>query len=361
VRVVVFDKTGTLTKGKPEVTDQITNHESANQRISESANDELLWWAASVEVGSEHPLGKAIVRRALRPFDGAQDRLGSGQAEEHGVALGELRDFEAVRGKGVQGTVDGKRVLVGSRTLLEEHGILNPKSQTPNPKSQVPNPKIMATMEDEMRRLEDEGKTAMLVAVDGELLGLLAVADTLKEDAVAAVRELRALGLQTAMITGDNQRTARAIARQVGIDQVLAEVLPEAKLLEVQRLQAETDGLVAMVGDGINDAPALTQADVGIAIGTGTDIAIEAADITLVRGDLSGVVSAVKLSRATFNKVMQGLFWAFFYNVVMIPLAILGMMHPVLAEIAMASSSVTVVTNANLLRRVDIRPGYARH
>jgi len=331
VRVVVFDKTGTLTKGKPEVTDQIANSEL---RI---ANDELLRWAASVEVGSEHPLGKAIVR----------------QAQEQGLALGELADFQAVRGKGVQGTVDGKRVLVGSRTLLEEageHNILDPVM-----------PKIVAAMEDEMRRLEDEGKTAMLVAVDGELLGLLAVADTLKEDAVAAVRELRALGLQTAMITGDNQRTARAIARQVGIDQVLAEVLPEAKLLEIQRLQADTDGLVAMVGDGINDAPALTQADVGIAIGTGTDIAIEAADITLVRGDLSGVVSAVKLSRATFDKVIQGLFWAFFYNVVMIPLAILGMMHPVLAEIAMAISSVTVVTNANLLRRVDIRPSYAQH
>jgi Cu+-exporting ATPase len=320
VRVVVFDKTGTLTKGKPEVTDQIPNLKS---RIS---NNELLRWAASVERGSEHPLGKAIVR----------------WAEERGMALGELSDFEAIRGKGVQGVVDGKSVLVGSRTLLEEHGA------------------AVAALEDEMRRLEDEGKTAMLVAVDGELLGLLAVADTLKEDAVAAARELRALGLQTAMITGDNQRTARAIALQVGIDHVLAEVLPEDKLLEVQRLQAETDGLVAMVGDGINDAPALTQADVGIAIGTGTDIAIEAADITLVRGDLSGVVSAVRLSRATFNKVMQGLFWAFFYNVVMIPLAILGMMHPVLAEIAMASSSVTVVTNANLLRRVDIRPGYAR-
>jgi len=321
VRVVVFDKTGTLTKGKPEVTDQISNPKS------QISNDELLRWAASVEVGSEHPLGKAIVR----------------QSEEQGLALGELRDFEAVRGKGVQGVVDGKSVLAGSRTLLEEHGV------------------AAAAMEDEMRRLEDEGKTAMLVAVDGELLGLLAVADTLKEDAVAAVREPKALGLETVMITGDNQRTARAIARQVGIDHVLAEVLPEDKLLEVQRLQGETDGLVAMVGDGINDAPALTQADVGIAIGTGTDIAIEAADITLVRGDLSGVVSAVKLSRATFNKVMQGLFWAFFYNVVMIPLAILGMMHPVLAEIAMASSSVTVVTNANLLRRVDIRPSYARH
>lgn len=319
VRVVVFDKTGTLTRGKPEVTDQISN-------LKSQISDELLRWAASVEVGSEHPLGKAIVRRA----------------NEQGLSLGELADFGALRGKGVRGTVDGRALLVGSRALMEEHSV------------------AVAAMEDEMRRLEDEGKTAMLVAVDGELLGLLAVADTLKDDAVAAVRELKELGLETAMLTGDNRRTAQAIARQVGIDHVLAEVLPEDKLVEVKRLQQETDGLVAMVGDGINDAPALTQADVGIAIGTGTDIAIEAADITLVRGDLSGVVSAVKLSRATFNKVVQGLFWAFFYNVVMIPLAILGMMHPVLAEIAMATSSITVVTNANLLRRMDIRPSYAR-
>ncbi len=328
VRVVVFDKTGTLTKGKPEVTDQIPNPES------QISNDELLRWAASVEVGSEHPLGKAVVRKA----------------EELGIALGNLTDFEALRGKGVRGVVDGKSVLVGRRTLMEENGVET------------------AAMEDEMRRLENEGKTAMLVAVDEDgvrvgvpnLFGSLAVADTLKDDAAAAVRELKAVGLRTVMITGDNQRTAQAIARQVGIDHVLAEVLPEDKLVEVKRLQAETDGLVAMVGDGINDAPALTQADVGIAIGSGTDIAIEAADVTLVRGELSGVVSAVKLSRATFNKVVQGLFWAFFYNVVMIPLAILGMMHPVLAEIAMATSSITVVTNANLLRRVNIRPDYER-
>ena len=329
VRVVVFDKTGTLTKGKPEVTDQISNFKAQSSKLKvQSSIHDLLYWAASVEVGSEHPLGKAIVRRA----------------EELGLALGDLTDFGALRGKGVRGLVDGKSVLVGSRALMEENGV------------------AVAAMEDEMRRLEDEGKTAMLVAV-GEhgvpnLFGLLAVADTLKEDAVDAVRELKALGLRTVMLTGDNQRTAQAIARQVGIDHVLAEVLPEDKLIEVRRLQQETDGLVAMVGDGINDAPALTQADVGIAIGTGTDIAIEAADVTLVRGNLSGVVSAVKLSRATFNKVIQGLFWAFFYNVVMIPLAILGMMHPVLAEIAMATSSITVVTNANLLRRVDIRADY---
>jgi len=366
VRVVVFDKTGTLTKGKPEVTDVVARPLPPLPILGEGeggwgvGGEGLLRWTASVEHGSEHPLGRAIVARA----------------EAMGIVLGELTDFETVRGKGVRGMVDGRAVLVGSRAFLKEHAV-----------------EVIA-LEDEMRRLEEEGKTAMLVAVDGELVGLLAVADTLKDDAIAAVRELKALGLETVMLTGDNRRTAEAIARQVGVVRVLAEVLPEAKLVEIKRLQGSvgdlrptvgdlrptvgdlrptvgdlrptvgdlrpTSGLVAMVGDGINDAPALTQADVGIAIGTGTDIAIEAADITLVRGDLSGVVSTVKLSRATFNKVVQGLFWAFFYNVVMIPLAILGMMHPVLAEIAMATSSVTVVTNANLLRRVNIRPEVGR-
>jgi Cu+-exporting ATPase len=199
----------------------------------------------------------------------------------------------------------------------------------------------------------------MLVAVDGQLVGAIAVADTLKEDSLAAIQELRRIGLETAMITGDNRRTADAIARRVGIDHVLADVLPDGKVAEVQTLQ-DRFGLVAFVGDGINDAPALTQANVGIAIGTGTDIAIEASDVTLVRGELTGVVEAVNLSRATFRKIKQNLFWAFFYNVVMLPLAIMGWMHPVLAEIAMATSSVTVVTNANTLRRVDIRPSYAR-
>ncbi len=360
VHTVVFDKTGTLTKGRPAVTDVVisdfglrisdfefalqsefrepsvnlsedggiggTDTALAGQSEIRNPKSEMLYWAASAERGSEHPLGRAVVECA----------------EAEGLALGEPRDFQAIRGKGVQALVDGRRVLVGSRRLMREHDI--------DP----------APLEEDMRRLEHEAKTAMLVAVDGELAGVVAVADTLKEDSVAAIRELQEMGVETAIITGDNQRTAEAIARKVGINRVLAEVLPDGKVVEIQRLQEQV-GLVAMVGDGINDAPALTQANVGIAIGTGTDIAIEASDVTLVRGDISGVVSAIKLSRATFRKIKQNLFWAFFYNVAMIPLAIIGWMHPVLAEIAMATSSTTVVTNANRLRKVDIRPGYQKN
>jgi Cu+-exporting ATPase len=317
VRVIVFDKTGTITKGKPEVTDVV-----AVDGFDKAA---LLHAAASAERGSEHPLGRAIVERA-----GAES-----------LTLAEPLEFQAVRGKGVMASVNGGRVLVGSRRLMQEHG-LDP-----------------APLEETLRQLEEGAKTAMLVAVDGQLAGAVAVADTLKEDSVAAIQELHQMGLETAMITGDNRRTAEAIARRVGIDHVLAEVLPDGKVAEVQKLQ-ERFGLVAFVGDGINDAPALTQANVGIAIGTGTDIAIEASDVTLVRGELTSVVEAINLSRATFRKIKQNLFWAFFYNVVMIPLAIIGWMHPVLAEIAMATSSVTVVTNANTLRRVEIRPAYLR-
>ncbi len=318
VRVVIFDKTGTITKGKPEVTDIV----AATEAVSDG---DLLRWAASTEQGSEHPLGQAVVQRA--------------RAE--GLALAEPQAFRATRGKGVTATVDGRHVLVGSRRLMAEHGI------DPTP------------LEGTLRRLEEEAKTAMLVAVDGELIGAVAVADTLKEDSAEAIQELHRMGLETAMITGDNRRTAEAIAHRVGIDHVLAEVLPDGKVAEVQRMQ-ERFGLVAFVGDGINDAPALTQANVGIAIGTGTDIAIEASDVTLVRGELTSVVEAINLSRATFRKIKQNLFWAFFYNVVMIPLAMVGWMHPALAEIAMATSSITVVTNANTLRRVEIRPEYAR-
>jgi Cu+-exporting ATPase len=212
--------------------------------------------------------------------------------------------------------------------------------------------------EEQMDALEREAKTAVIVAIDDTIIAVLGIADTLKPGSEDAIRALHDAGIQTTMLTGDNERTARAIADRVGIDHVVAEVLPDGKTDEIRRLQEEF-GRVAFVGDGINDAPALTQADVGIAIGTGTDVAIEASDVTLVRGELSGVVDALSLSRATFRTIRQNLFWAFFYNVVMIPLAVIGWMHPVLAEIAMATSSVTVVGNANRLRSHDVTSRYA--
>jgi len=314
VKVVVFDKTGTVTKGKPEVTDVVPLGVSEN---------ELLSLAGSVESGSEHPLGRAIARKA----------------RESNVAFRPLAGFRAVAGMGVQANVEGKAVNVGSVKLMAGEGV------------------DLSPVLEKMRSLEGEGKTAVAVSVDGRLAGVIAVADTLKDDSVQAIAELKEMGLETAMLTGDNRKTAEAIAAKVGIQRVLAEVLPRDKVEEIRRLQGEV-GLVAMVGDGINDAPALTQADVGIAIGTGTDVAIEASDITLVRGDLSSVVTAVRLSRATFAKIRQNLFWAFFYNLAALPVAVLGLAHPVLAEIAMASSSVTVVTNANLLRMARVKPGY---
>lgn len=314
VNVIVFDKTGTITKGKPDLTDIVA---------LSGTEDELLRFAASAEVGSEHPLGRSIVKAA----------------KERSLELVDAENFVSITGRGIAATVGSKKVFVGTRKLLSENNI------DPSPAEQ------------DTARLEGEGKTAMLVAVDDRVIGVVAVADTLKDDSAAAIEELKHMGLVPVMITGDNRRTAEAIARSVGIEHVLAEVLPEGKVDEVKRLQADGKK-VAMVGDGINDAPSLTQADVGIAIGTGTDIAIEAADVTLVRGNLSAAVSAIKLSRATFKKIRQNLFWAFFYNVVAIPLAIMGLLHPVIAEAAMAISSVSVVTNANLLRRVNIRSEY---
>ena len=316
VKVIVFDKTGTITKGQPEVTVIIP--------VKGFQEKEVLRLAASVEKGSEHPLAEAIIRKA----------------EDEGIELMKLERFEAITGRGIKGEVEGQNtVLIGNRKLMDEEGI------------------GYSSLEPEVRRLEGEAKTAMLVAKNKKCVGVVAEADTLKGDSVEAIAELEKLGLQTMMLTGDNRRTGDAIARKVGISKVLAEVLPDKKVAEIQRLQKEV-GLVAMVGDGINDAPALTQANVGIAIGTGTDIAIEAGDIVLVRGNLSDVVKAVKLSRATFRKIKQNLFWAFFYNVIMIPFAMLGLAHPVIAEIAMAASSITVVTNANLLRRTNIQPDY---
>jgi P-type Cu+ transporter len=311
VKMIVFDKTGTLTAGKPRVTDLVPL--GLEER-------ELLQMAASAEVGSEHPLGRAIVE----------------SAQARGLALVSPTQFKAIRGRGISAMVSEHQVLLGNARLLQEAGV------------------PISASESDVARLESEAKTAMLVAMDGQLVGLLAVADPIKGETPETIKALHDLGIETAMLTGDNRRTAEAIARKAGIDHVVAEVLPDGKVAEISRLQ-EAFGAVAMVGDGINDAPALTQANVGIAIGTGTDIAIEAADITLVRGDLWGVVGAVRLSRATFAKIKQNLFWAFFYNLIMIPLAILGLLHPALAELAMASSSITVVTNANLLRRTDLR------
>jgi Cu+-exporting ATPase len=314
IDTIVLDKTGTITRGEPGVTDVV-----AGEGVDPAT---VLREAASVETASEHPLGQAIAEHA---------RAG-------GVALAEARDFEAVTGRGVRAVVADRPVLVGSPRFMRETGVST------------------EAMDDKLHRLEEEAKTAMFVAADGRLLGIVAVADRLKDDSKDAIAALHALGLETAMLTGDNERTARAIAGEVGVDRVLAEVLPDAKVAEVRRLQDE--GLrVAMVGDGINDAPALKQADVGIAIGTGTDIAIEAADVTLVQGSLTAVVRAIRLSNATFRKIRQNLFWAYFYNVIAIPVAVAGLLHPVLAEAAMAFSSVTVVGNANRLRKVDIASG----
>jgi len=306
IKFVVFDKTGTITKGKPEVTDILPVN---------SNEKEFLRLAASLERSSEHPLAKAIVN----------------EAEKRKLKFESVKEFRILRGRGAEGKLSGKKILIGNRKLMQENKIK------------------LDSLEKKMQDLEEQGKTVMALVYSGEVLGIIAVADTLKEDSKEAISELNKTGFRTVMITGDNERTAMAIAKLVGIKEVIANVLPEEKEKKVKELQKR--GFVAFVGDGINDAPALKQSNVGISMGTGTDIAIESGDIVLARGNLMGVVSAIKLSRATFKKIKQNLFWAFFYNVVAIPLAFTGLLHPIIAEIAMAVSSVSVVTNANLLRR----------
>ncbi|MDQ3891346.1 MAG: copper-translocating P-type ATPase, partial [Actinomycetota bacterium] len=330
---VVLDKTGTLTRGEPGLTDIV-----ATNGLPE---DELLKLAASAERGSEHPLGEAIVRGA----------------KERGIVLAEPEGFDAPTGRGVRASVDGRSVLVGNRKLMEEAGIseygLSQRFEEPS----------------------KAGKTPVLVAVDGEPAGLVAVADVVREEAGEAVEALKKMGLEVAMLTGDDSRTANAVARELGIHRVLAEVLPEDKEGEVKKLQAEGK-VVAMVGDGINDAPALARADVGVATGTGTDVAMEAADLMLVSGDVRGVAWAIRLSKSTVRNIKQNLFWAFAYNVLLVPVAAgvlypffvggavpellrpffgeYGFLNPVLAAAAMALSSVTVLGNALRLRKTKL-------
>jgi Cu+-exporting ATPase len=318
IDTIVFDKTGTLTKGEPSVTD-VTSAEGFSE-------DTVLLYAASAERGSEHPLGEAIVRLA----------------EERKMELLEHGAFEALPGHGIRTGVGEKDVLLGNEALMSHHGV------------------DVGALSEDAGRLAGEGKTPMYLALDGSVAGILAVADTLKESSLEAVNALKEMGVRVVMLTGDNRRTGEAIARQVGIEHVLAEVLPDEKASEVKKLQAG-GRVVAMVGDGINDAPALAQADVGIAIGTGTDIAIEAADITLMKGDLKGVSAAIALSRATLRNIKQNLFWAFAYNTILIPVAagvlfpFFGiLLSPIFAAGAMGMSSVTVVTNALRLRKLKL-------
>ena len=305
VNVIVLDKTGTITKGEPGVTDVV-------------GGEDVLRYAASAEVNSEHPLGEAIVKKA----------------REQDMELMEPDEFESVTGRGVKASVDGVQVLVGTPELMEQYGI-----------------KLSGM--DRFRKLQKEAKTVVFVAVDGKNAGMIAIADQLKSDSKNAIDALKKEGLTPVMLTGDNKETAKAIAKQVGITRVLAEVMPHEKVEEIKKLQKNGD-IVAMVGDGINDAPALEQADVGMAIGTGTDIAIESGDIVLVKGDLTAVVKAVKLSQATFKKIQQNLVWAFFYNVVAIPVAFVGLLHPLIGMAAMSFSSINVVTNSNRLKKVDL-------
>jgi Cu+-exporting ATPase len=317
LQTIVVDKTGTLTQGKPTVTDFVTVNGTAN-----SNEIKLLGLAASIERNSEHPLAEAVVQYA--------------QSQE--VELTEARDFEAIPGSGVQGYVLGQLVQIGTQRWMTELGI------------------DTQALRSQWDRLEYLGKTVIWIAVDGKIQGIMGISDALKSSSASAVRALQRMGLEVVMLTGDNRRTAEVIAHEVGVPRVIAEVRPDQKATQVQNLQAEGK-IVAMVGDGINDAPALAQADVGIAIGTGTDVAIAAGDITLISGDLQGIVTAIQLSRATMRNIRQNLFFAFIYNVAGIPIAagilfpFFGwLLNPIIAGAAMAFSSVSVVTNALRLR-----------
>ncbi|MBT7123029.1 MAG: heavy metal translocating P-type ATPase, partial [Clostridia bacterium] len=308
INVVVLDKTGTITKGAPEVTNIITT--------AEMSRDEVLRLAATAEKKSEHPLAAAIYEKGLSELQTVSDP----------------DSFTAIPGAGIKAMVGSSDILLGTRKLMSDNSI------------------DISGIEHTVERLENEGKTAMLMSVNNDVTAVIAVADTIKPSSIDAIAELKELGTEVYMLTGDNNRTAQAIAQQVGITNVIAQVLPQNKSDEVTKLKG--DGMVvAMVGDGINDAPALATADIGMAMGTGTDVAIEAADITLMSGDLRAIPAAIRLSKKTMRKIKQNLFWAFFYNVIGIPIAALGLLNPMIAGAAMAFSSVSVVTNSLSLKR----------
>ena len=314
---VVFDKTGTLTRGEPAVTDIVPLASANSTAIS---SDRLVLLAAAAELRSEHPLGQAIVRRAAMAAD----------------PISEPESFEAIPGCGVRVTVDSAVVLLGNRRLMGRNSI-----------------QITDDVENRLRTLEQDGKTAMLVAVDQRLAGIIAVADTIKDNAAQAVADLGRERVQVVMLTGDNEQTAQAIARQVGIERVIANVLPEDKAREIQRLR-DAGEIVAMVGDGINDAPALATANIGVAIGSGSDVAKETGGLILIRDDLRDVAVAIRLSRATMRKIRQNLFWAFAYNTAAIPIAAAGFLNPVIAAAAMALSSLSVIANSATLKRLHL-------
>jgi P-type Cu+ transporter len=306
IKIIVFDKTGTITKGKPEVTEIFPKNKEKY----------LLDIAASLEKLSEHPIAKAIVNKAnLKLYK-------------------KVSKFKILRGRGIEGVVNGKNIVIGNSLLMKEKKI------------------ILGEFSKEIDKFENNAYTTMIISENEKIIGIIGVADAIKDDSISAIRDLNKSGYETVMITGDNEKTAQAIAKQVGIKKVIANVLPGEKSKIVRKLKEK--GMVSFVGDGINDAPALKESNVGIAMGTGTDIAIEAGDIVLVKGSLTGVVQAINLSKSTFGKIKQNLFWAFAYNIIAIPLAVSGLLHPVIAEIAMALSSITVVGNANLLRRKKI-------
>ncbi len=308
IRTIIFDKTGTLTKGEPSVTDVVA--------LGDINEREIVSYAASAEKGSEHPLGEAIIQYAIK----------------QNVEFSKPREFEAISGLGVSVIVDERKVLLGNRRLMAEEKVKTHK------------------FEKKISSLEQDGKTVMIIAVDSIPVGLIAVADTLKEFSKEAVKDLKKMGMNVIMLTGDNERTANAVAREVGVERVIASILPAEKAKIVKMLQEEGN-MVAMVGDGINDAPALAQADVGIAIGSGTDVAVETGGIILVKDDLRDVATSIKLSHYTMSKIRQNLFWAFFYNTSLIPVAASGFLNPIFAAIAMSLSSVTVVANSLTLKR----------